>query len=153
MIDLEALTAILAEVLDDEADPPLYLVGIGEAHPEGGWSGGTAAAGTFRPHLTVIHAGSSPIFNQAIATYDRDWQVSFTVRSFAATHSQLQRLGSAWRARLEAFVAAPELPFGADPYKIIGLMWQSLGPSAADRSTKPTSWSAQDSVSLICGKP
>jgi len=75
-----------------------------------------------------------------VATYDRDWQVNFTLRTFAASHQQLLALGVAWRTRLEAFVASELGVFGADPYKVVGLMWQSLGPAPRDDRSAPAVW-------------
>ena len=149
MFDLQALTVVLQATLAD----PQYLVGIGEAPKAGGWSGGTAGEGVYKPYLVLLHAGSTPTFEQDLAGHDRDWQVNFTVRASAASYGQLNGLGSRWRTRFEDWVRDDDPVFGSPAWGIGNLTWNSLGPAEHNRSTSPTTWRQQDSVGFIVTKP
>lgn len=148
MFDLGALTIYLQLVVSD----PLYLVGVGDAPKDGGWSGGTPGEGVYKPYVVLLHAGSSPIGEQTLDGHERDWQVNYTVRASAASYKQLTGLGSKWRTHVEDWVK-PDETFGNPAWRISNVVWNSLGPAEPNRSTSPTTWRQQDSVGFIVTKP
>lgn len=149
MFDLGALTTYLQLVVSDG----LYATGVGDAPKEGGWTGGTPGEGTYKPYLVLMHAGSSPLFEDTLGGgTEMDWMVNFTIRASAASYKQLTALGSKWRGHIDTWVKPGER-FGTPPWQVANVKWNSLGPAEPNRSTSPATWRQQDSVGIIVTKP
>ena len=116
---LAALTAGIAANVTGSALP---LVGDGVAPADGGWIHGQPGDGVFRPYVALVSGGASPI-NEHLDSFNPDWSVTFSLRSFGGSRKQCD-----WMATLMRGLIAGLAHHTVGSWSIIGIRWGSWGP-------------------------
>jgi hypothetical protein len=123
------------------------LVGDGTAPKDGGWTKGQPGTGTCRPYLVLTDVGASPRpFGDAVRDQDTSWSQNYSVRYCGGSRQQAHWAGDHSRASLQdlqkTVVAIPA------SWKIVRIMYASLGPVMRNDSIDPPLWEGSDSVTL-----
>jgi hypothetical protein len=119
------------------------LVGDGLAPDNGGWIQGQPGDGVFRPYVVLASGGAAPRYPD-LHSFDPQWAVSYSLRSFGGSRKQCDWMATLSRKSINGIVTTQ-----VAEWSVIGLEWGSLGPVSRVDSTAPPFWQVYDNVSLV----
>lgn len=134
---LAEMTATLAP---SASLPP---VGDGVAPDSGGWIDGQPGSGVFRPYSVVVSGGAAPRY-QDLSSFEPDWAVGYSIRSFGGSRKQCD-----WMATLCRRSMASMVRMDVGGWSVIGIEWGSWGPVSRSDATSPPFWQVFDTVTLV----
>jgi hypothetical protein len=149
VIDIGAMTEMVIPLLASDGVTADLMVGDGVAPNDAGWTTGTPNTGGFVPYTVLGFDGATPV-NPDLAKADPEWSTRWSMRHYGATRPQADWVALAARRRI---LGVLQLPFGVeDPFRTIGITWNSLGPMQRNDTTDPPYWSASDSLILVVSR-
>lgn len=143
MIDTGAFTDQLLVRLKDASNR--YLVGDGIAPKEGGWSG-SPDSGVFIPYTVLTCLGGAPR-NPGPNLDQIDWQLTFSLRTHAASRLQVDKALSLIRPVIDALDNTLD---SVGVYTVRNVTWESLGGVTRTDQGNSAMWSVTDSFGLVC---
>jgi hypothetical protein len=149
MMDHSALTNLVVQHVNAEIATRVTsalkpLVSVGLAPVDGGWLNGQPGDGVFRPYMVLVAGGAAPRYLD-LSSFDPEWAVSFSLRSFGGSYIQCEWMATMIRNSVATIV---HKSFGTN-WEIIGLEWESLGPVSRLDVTTPAIWQIFDNLTLI----
>jgi hypothetical protein len=149
MLDHNALTTALVAHMNAEfsariSSSALPLVSVGIAPQAGGWLNGQPGDGIYRPYTVIVAGGAAPRYLD-LSSFDPEWAVSFSLRSFGGSYDQCEWMAALARNSVSTIA---HKTFDTN-WSIIGYEWDSLGPVSRLDSTAPPSWQVFDNLTLV----
>lgn len=142
MIETGALYQLLFDRLDSIADT--LLVGDNIAPKDGGWLQGQPNVSVFRPYVVLMQGPTTPVTPDRIVPSHSEWNVSFSVRTFAGAPAQLRTYSQRVRNAIDGFEKAY---FGTeDVFKVVHTHFDQLGSLVRDDAVDPPYWQTFDAV-------
>jgi hypothetical protein len=143
VIEVGRLTEALITHLQVQTSPAL-VIGDGIAPREGGWQQGQPNVHVFRPYAVVITGPATMARPDRVAPNGSEWSVSYSVRTFAGSPSQLRTYYQRVRNAVDTF---NKVLFGADDaFKVVHAQFEQLGSETRDDSVDPPYWQVFDAV-------
>jgi len=144
-MDHGALTDALIAYMDAQTD---LLIGDGLAPLDGGWLLGQPNNSVFRPYAVLV-SGGAMMRDTPMNSFDPNWSVSWSLRSFGGSRKQVDWAAHKARLSIESFVGTT---FGAPVFKVYSLEWKNLGAVTRIDSTDPPFWQVFDTFNFVCSK-
>ena len=144
----DLVVSTLTSYMAAQTTPLVIGVGDGVAPKDGGWSGGQAGEGTFKPYL-VVSAGTTQHgpADDPIKKQDSNWLSPYNVKYVGGSRAQADWAGDHARVALSALKnTKPYL--GPDRWKVMRVQYSVLGALSRNDQMDPPFYEATDVVTL-----
>jgi len=147
VIDTGHMTVLLLNTL--ALGDPQLLVGDGVAPRDGGWTEGTPNTGSFSAYTVLNFVGAAPA-HPDIDKADPEWATRWSMSHSGGSRAQADWVATQARTRI---LTALKATFGDDDtFKIIGIVWTTLGGMSRNDQVDPPYWNSSDSLILTVSR-